>query len=259
MFYFHPDRTHLWHCAIFGLATLAACESPSAHRSRVPARPATTSDAAMHLPPHSADSLANQPKSSPVPLPDSTVKISKTVAPGLVVTIRGTYVTDHERIRANPQRILLINQCGQVIYTDTTTDFLYDQPFKASPYPIWLPTGRNRGELVLYVAGPLDPGRRFFVDAGHTVKVDTLPIFTEKARNLDKDPALELSGYNWPGPAERWDSAGYSWTTYKPRLYYEIRATGLVLDSALTKQKALAWYGIFRGFAYLNKPKIRLR
>jgi hypothetical protein len=123
-----------------------------------------------------------------------------------------------------------------------------------------VPTGKGAGELLIEVQSPPDIGlaRRFFIKQGHVEKTDTLPIFEEKARNLDNDPRPEFSGQRYSG--EQWDDGkGHYFTSYSPMLYYEVRPTGLVLDTALTKRKAITQYGVFRGFGYSEKPGIRIK
>ncbi len=248
------------------LFSLAACEpkspatSPPATAPSITARPDTarlgrgptqgSPATAALLTAHATFSLS--PNAAP------GVTTSKLVAPDLAVTISGIYPTDDERVK--PQRILLIKQHERVIYTDTTADFLYEEPFKSSIYPLWVPTGKGAGELLLEVQSPPDLGlaRRFFIRQGQVIKTDTLPIFEQKARNLDNDPHPELGGRRYSG--EQWDDRkGHYFTSYSPILYYEMRPAGLVLDTALTKRKAIAQYGVFRGFGYSAKPGIRIK
>jgi hypothetical protein len=147
-----------------------------------------------------------------------------------------------------------------VSYADTVADFLYAKPFESDVYPLWVPTGQGAGELLLGIQIPPDVGftRRFFIKDGHVAKTDTLPAFEEKARNLDTDSHLEIGGYRYSG--EVWDDGkAHYYTSYNPKLYYEMRPTGLVLDTALTKRKAIAQYGVFRGFDYSDKPGIRVK
>ena len=181
------------------------------------------------------------------------------VVPGLLVTTSGVPVSDDTT--AAPRRILTIRQNGRIIYADTTADFLYrdpDEPEMAL-YPLWVPTGLGRGELLVRVATPpdLDFLRRFVVSGQHVVCRDTLPAFNERARNLDQDPALEFSGVRYSSEVIGDDGHGYLSTTYSPLLCYEVRPTGLVLDTALTIRRTRARYGKFYGFKYLKKQVIR--
>lgn len=235
------------------VAALAACESrPAATDLRVASQ--TPTPAAAPVP--AADSVGP-------PLPTEAaapvwLEASRTVAPGLVVFTKGTLETANSKVA--PQRILQIRRAGRVLYADTTADFSYPTTAEQRRYPLWLPTGPGRGELLIRVASPpnLDLVRRFLLEGPRVTRLDTLPAFEEAARNLDGDSLLEFSGYRSSG--EVWDDAnGHRWTSYNPKLYYEVRPTGLVLDSALTKQKALADYGVFRGFQYSDRPGIRLK
>lgn len=180
------------------------------------------------------------------------------VAPGLVVYTKG--IPEADNLPTEPQRILIIKRHGQILYADTTADFIYPTSSLGPRYPIWLPTAQAKGELLIRIASPpdLDIVQRFFLDGSRILQIDTLPVFDEAARNLDKDHLLEFSGYQTS--SEVWDDGkGHFYTSYNPKLYYEIRPTGLVLDSALTKQKAFAQYGVFRGFNYSEKPGIRIK
>lgn len=237
------------------VATLVACESrPAATDRRVASRaptpaaePVVTADIVEPLLPTKA--AANAP---------SWQEASQTVAPGLVVFTRGTVETTDSAVV--PRRILQIRRNGQILYADTTAEFSYPLTAEQRRYPLWLPTGPGRGELLVRLASPpnLDIVRRFFLDGQRVTHLDTLPAFDEAARNLDSDSLLEFSGYRNSG--EVWeDDDGHRRTSYNPLLYYEIRPTGLVLDSTLIKQKALARYGVFRGFQYSDKPGIRLK
>jgi hypothetical protein len=255
-----PNPLHLASLAL-ALTSLAGCE----HKSPATSPPTTAQPVAVQ--PDTTFLVSGLPQDSIIPpepiaaIPSDVVPVitkSKLVALNLAVTISGTYATDNEQV--NPKRILLIKQHSQVIYTDTTADFLYEEPFKSSIYPLWVPTGRGSGELLIEVQSPLDLGlaRRFFIKNGHVIKTDTLPVFEEKARNLDEDPRSELGGYRYSG--EQWDDGkGHYFTSYNPKLYYEIRPTGLLLDTALTKRRAIEQFGVFRGFAYSEKPGIRIK
>lgn len=233
------------------VAVAVACESrpvatglPGA--SQAPA-PIVAVDSAVRQSPTTA--AANTP---------TWLEAGKTVAPGLVVFTKGTLETAGPAM--TPQRILQIRRNGRVLYADTTADFSYPTTAEQRRYPLWLPTKPGRGELLVRVASPpdLDIVRRFFLAGQRVTRIDTLPAFDEAASNLDSDSLLEFSGYRHAG--EVWDDgSGHARTSYNPKLYYEVRPTGLVLDSVLTKQKAIAHYGVFRGFQYSDKPGIRLK
>lgn len=240
---------------------LAACEHKAPATSQPTAAPpiAALPDTAHLVTLSPQDSIITIGPVPASPAPDYTLQVeeSKAVTPELSVTVKGTLVSD---AIPNPQRVITIRQRGQLIYADTSADFLYAKPFESGVYPLWVPTGQGAGELLLGIESPPDLGfaRRFFIKAKHIVKADTLPIFEEKARNLDEDPRPELGGRRYSG--EVWDDGkGHYYTSYSPKLYYEVRPTGLVLDTALTKRKAIAQYGVFRGFEYSDKPGIRVK
>jgi hypothetical protein len=200
-------------------------------------------------------SLASAAASAKPVLP---IEESKTAAPGLVVYTKGIPAADG--LPTEPQRIFLIKRYGRVLYADTTADFIYPTSPSKQRYPLWLPTAHAKGALLIRIANPpdLDIVRRFLINGQRVIRIDTLPAFDEAAQNLDEDPLLEFGGYQ--ASSAVWDDdKGHYWTSYNPKLYYEIRPTGLVLDSALTKQKAIAQYGVFRGFTYSEKPGISIK
>lgn len=197
------------------------------------------------------------------PAPDTVWLVTeqrREVAPGLVVEVRGTPVSSDPD--AVPRRVLTIRRGGHIIYADTAADFLYSADTTSAGrrlYPLWILTGRGRGELLVRVASPpdFDLVRRFAVSGQHVSCRDTLPAFDASARNLDRDAWLEYGGYRQSG--EQWtDEQGHFWQAYNPRLYYEQRPTGLVLDAALTQRKALAQYGVFRGYRFSENPGVRV-
>ena len=254
----------------FLLSALVACESKPAATSYSVAAIKTDSNiidttnsatATTLLPVETA--VAANPATSfasdtAIAKPVLPIEESITVAPGLVVYTKGVSVTDN--LPTEPRRILVIKRYGQALYADTTADFLYPTSSTNKGYPRWLPTQQAKGELLVRIASPpyLDIVRRFFINGSQVVKIDTLPAFDETAKNLDKDSLLEFGGYRTT--SEVWDDGkGHFWTSYNPKLYYEIRPTGLVLDSVLTKQKAIAQYGVFRGFNYSDKPGISIK
>lgn len=255
-----PQLLYLVSLTLWLAITLAACENKSpATRLPIAAPQAAASPDTAHLVTLSPQDSILLVGSAASPTPDSVLKIeeSKKVTAELNVTVKGTLVSDAVK---NPQRVIIIRQRNQVIYADTIADFLYAKPFEADAYPLWVPTGQGAGELLLGIQIPPDLGfaRRFFIKNGHVVKTDTLPISEEKARNLDTDSRLEIGGRRYSG--EVWDDGkGHYYTSYNPKLYYEVRPTGLVLDTALTKRKAIAQYGVFRGFEYSDKPGIRIK
>lgn len=157
--------------------------------------------------------------------------------------------------------VFTIEQHHRVIYRDTTDGLAVDEeladPAVRKDYPLWIPTGRDAGELLIaYNNRPSkDRAQRFTIRAGRVAKLDTLPTFDGPAKNLDKDGQLEYGGRADYG--ENWeDERGRHRQSYNPVVYYEICPTGLVLDSALTRRRAVAQYGAFYGYRYSAKPII---
>lgn len=155
---------------------------------------------------------------------------------------------------------ILLN--GRVIYRDTANGMTYDfseQPEIRKRYPMWLPTGQANGELLVAFNNPpsKELARRFYISNGRIAKIDTVLTFDGPAKDWDEDGKLEFRGAL--DYSQLWDDEqGKRWTTYDPTLYYEIRLTGLVLDSALTKQKVKEEYGVFMGFNPSEKPGVLL-
>jgi hypothetical protein len=189
-----------------------------------------------------------------------------TVAPGVVVSYKSIPRPDTAVVR-DPCDIKIdftIRRFGKIIYRDITDGCAYDPSLVDSAiqkvYPLWVPTSKDSGELlVLFNNRPSkDLARRFFIKSQQVIKIDTLLTFDGPAHDVDKDGKQEFSGlYDY---GEVWDDGkGHYFTSYNPKLYYEIRPTGLVLDTALTRRKAIARYGVFRGFEYSDKPGIHVK
>jgi hypothetical protein len=129
-----PKPLHLFGFALT-LISLAACERKSPTSSLPATAPPITArpDTTRLTSGLAQDSLAAAAAiAAPESLPPNAapgITKSKLVAPDLAVTISGTYPTDDERVK--PKRTLLIKQHERVIYTDTTADFLYEEPFKS--------------------------------------------------------------------------------------------------------------------------------
>lgn len=192
--------------------------------------------------------------------------VDTTVAPGLVVGYHSISRADTSVVR-DPGDIKItftIRQAGKEIYRDTTDGLAYDltalEPPARQLYPLWIPTGPGRGELLTaFDNRPLKAlARRFFIEPGRVARIDTLLTFDGPARDVDQDGRPEFSGfYSW---GEQWEDAqGRLRQLYVPTLYYEVRPGGLLLDSALTQRKAKARYGAFYGYQDSDKPVIYAR
>ncbi|MFD1470803.1 hypothetical protein ACFQ48_21435 [Hymenobacter caeli] len=190
----------------------------------------------------------------------------KTVAPGLLVIINSVPVaaTDIIRDSSELKLIFTIKRDHKVIFCDTADDgFMYSfytMPETERLYPIWVPTGPGAGELLVAFNNrpSKELARRFYIKNNQVVKTDTLLTFNGPAKDVDNDGKLEFAGSG--GFGEVWDDdQGKRWTTYNPVLYYEVRPTGLVLDSILTRRNILAQYGVFQGFDASNSPGILMK
>ncbi len=187
----------------------------------------------------------------------------KTVAPGLLVTIRSVPVaaTDIIRDSSELRLIFTIERDHKVIFRDTADDgFMYSyyaMPETERLYPIWVPMGPGAGELLVAFNNrpSKELARRFYIKNNQVIKIDTLLTFNGPAKDVDNDGKLEFAGFG--GFGEEWDDdQGRHRQTYNPVLYYELRPTGLVLDSVLTRRKILAQYGVFQGFDASDSPGI---
>ena len=187
----------------------------------------------------------------------------RTVTPGLVVIVKSIRPADTAIIRepSDLRLTLTIERNNKVIYRDTADDGLrydyYAMPTTKQLYPLWIPTGANMGELlVAFNNRPFkELAQRFFIQNDRIVKIDTLLTFNEPAKDYDHDGKKEFAGFYSYG--EEWDDEkGQHRIMYVPTLYYELRSAGLVLDSALTKRKVLAEYGVFQGFEDTGQPGI---
>lgn len=154
--------------------------------------------------------------------------------------------------------VLTIKQNQRVIFRDTTGDGLayteYSEPTTARLYPLWIPTGPGAGQLlVAYNGRPLkDRARRFHIQNQRVMSIDTLLTFDGPPRDVDQDGRLEFAGLDDYSEGMS-DAQGHPLDVYNPVLYYEAGPAGLVLDSALTRRRAIARYGAFHGFAYSDK------
>lgn len=206
--------------------------------------------------------VAHESASGDVPALHEPFEERKTVAPGLVIVIKSIQQPSTAVIR-DPLDIKVtfsILQAGKVIYRDTADGMTYDFSERreiAKQYPIWIPTGQTNGELL--VASDNRPfkevARRYFIRNNRIGKIDTLPVFNGPAKDQDNDGKREFAGAL--SYSETWaDEHGKRYITYDPTLYYEVRPTGLVLDSVLTTQKIKAEYGVFKGFQFVGQLKI---
>lgn len=266
----HIFRACCGGCLLAATLGFASCEhkpapaTTQATTAAQPAGPTAAPPATPSQPKAVADTLAATDSSSG----DNTelhkpFKNVKVLAPGLAVVIASVPVPASAVIRepSNLRLTFSITYNGSVIFRDTANDGLtytyYSMPQTEKLYPLWLPTGRGSGELLVAFNNrpSKELARRFFIKDFRVVKVDTLLTFSGPATDLDKDGKLEYAGfYDF---SETWqDEQGRTRQPYVPTLYYEVRPSGLFLDSVLTKRKAKAQYGAFYGYEDSDKPVI---
>ncbi|MGI4833528.1 MAG: hypothetical protein ACRYFK_08720 [Janthinobacterium lividum] len=245
-----------------GLLALAACESrPPAGQNTPVASGVGPAAPPASAPPDTLGAVSAPPLSTNLPRPYFRTKM---VAPGLEVRIASVPVPANSSVAPaseGPPLVLTIRRGHQVIFCDTTDDGLayteFSEPTTQALYPLWVSAGPGAGQLLVAFNNrpSKDLARRFYVQQGRVTKIDTLLTFDGPAKDVDGDGRREFSGFYDYG--EVWDDAqGRRHRVYVPTLYYEIRPTGLVLDSALTKRRAIAQYGAFYGFTYSADPVI---
>ncbi|PJJ60840.1 hypothetical protein CLV45_2274 [Hymenobacter chitinivorans DSM 11115] len=232
--------------------TTAAAPTPPPSSVSIPAKPALAT--AREDAPDSA--------SGDVAALHEPFEENKLVAPGLSIKIKSIPAAVNAIVK-DPFDIKVtfaIIQNKQIIYQDTADAMTYDFSEESATqalYPLWMPTGQGSGELLVAFDNrpSKELARRFVIVKSQVVKIDTLPVFDAAAKDWDQDGKRELAGAM--GYSETWDDPqGKARITYDPTLYYEVRPTGLVLDSALTKQKVRAEYGVFLGFKSSQTPGI---
>lgn len=138
--------------------------------------------------------------------------------------------------------LLILTRNGHRLFADSSnTEYRFDNPL----YPIV----QKLDDETIEVLVELDnrPNRNllklFIVKDEKIVRVEELPTFIKGPSNLDSDSLLEYAGF--------WDYHElHDFITYDPLIYYELRSTGITLDSALTIAKNKDIYGDFHGFSY---------
>ncbi|MBJ6110987.1 hypothetical protein JAO73_18335 [Hymenobacter sp. BT523] len=208
------------------------------------------------------DLTQTQPSGNVSKLHEIAFEEKKVLASGLLVVIKSIHQPDSAIIR-DPFDVKVtfsILQNHKVIYQDTANGMTYDfdeQPVINTLYPLWIPTGKTAGELLVAFDNrpSKELARRFYIKDGRVAKIDTLLTFDGPAKDYDKDGKLEFAGFYDFG--EEWDDdKGRHRQMYVPTLYYEIMPNGLQLDSVLTEKQARADYGAFLGFKDSSQPGI---
>lgn len=257
----HVLKTDSGFCILLGALLLLGCDHrPAATRHPAsPPPPAAAAATRIAILP-AQDTPATDAATGDIPALHEPVVVTKTVAPGLQLIISSVPVADTAVVRepSDLQLVLTIRKNQRVIFRDTVADGLtytkYSEPQTSRLYPIWVPTGPEAGQLlVAYNNRPSkDRARRFHIRGNQVVSLDTLPTFDGPARDLDHDGRLEYGGRNDYGEGLS-DAQGRALSFYNPVRYYELRPTGLVFDSVLTRRRATAQYGSFHGYQYSER------
>lgn len=272
MFFHQPNTCWRQLAIICSTSALAACGSPSAPTSQptIAQQPAASPDTTsfISLSPNDSIIVAGSAPALNGDIPELhslAIDDSITLVPSL--TVKYQSIPHPAASSSDPHDLPLsfsIRRSGKIIFRDTTDGYSHDPTLVDSAirkiYPLWIPTGKEAGELlVLFNNRPSkDLARRFFIRGRRVTKIDTLLTFDGPARDVDGDGKREFAGFRDYG--EEWDDEqGRHRRAYNPILYYEVRPTGLALDSALTIRKVRAQYGKFYGFNYSVKPVILVK
>jgi len=149
--------------------------------------------------------------------------------------------------------LFILTHKNKQLYLDTSlTEYEFGDKF----YPIVRQLDKETFEILVEVNDrPSKNYLKYFkVHIDKIVNTEKLPTFISSASNLDTDYNLELAGFwDW---GETWGDNG-SLTAYNPIIYYELRPSGITLDSTLTINKNKEIYGDFHGFKYNEKVEIK--
>jgi hypothetical protein len=149
--------------------------------------------------------------------------------------------------------LFILTHKNKEFYLDTS---LTEYEFGDKLYPIFRQLDKKTFEILVEVNDrPSKNYLKYFkVYQDKIVSTEKLPTFISRASNLDTDDNLELAGFwDW---GETWDENGLL-TAYNPLIYYELRPSGITLDSTLTVSKNKEIYGDFQGFKYNEKIEIK--
>jgi hypothetical protein len=149
--------------------------------------------------------------------------------------------------------LFILTHKNKQLYVDTS---LTEYEFGDKLYPIVRQLDKETFEILVEVNNR--PSKNYLkyvkVHQEKIIGTEQLPTFISSASNLDTDDNLELAGFwDW---SETWGDNG-SLTVYNPIIYYELKPTGITLDSALTINKNKKIYGDFHGFKYNEKVEIK--
>lgn len=149
--------------------------------------------------------------------------------------------------------LFVLTHKGKQIYLDTS---LIEYEFGDKLYPIVRQLDKETFEILVEVNDRPSKNylKHFKVHQDKIVSIEKLQTFISGAANLDKDENLEFAGFGDRG--ETWGDNG-SLTAYNPIIYYELKPSGIVLDSTLTISKSKEVYGDFYGFKYDSEVVIK--
>ena len=208
----------------------------------------------------SACSSGNVPKTVSSPdLPVDTLQVESNIENQIEKTIK----LDHGfeiKVGRNEDlgtvqvySFFILTHNNKQIYIDTS---FTEYEFGDSLYPIIRAIDHETFEVLVEINDrPLKNYVKYFkVFQDQIIYTEKMPTFFPRALNFDEDENLELAGF-W-GVGETWGD-NYSLTGYNPIIYYEIRPTGITLDSTLTITKNREFYGDFYGFQYNGKIEFK--
>lgn len=149
--------------------------------------------------------------------------------------------------------LFILTHNDKQIYIDTS---FTEYEFTDTLYPIVRAIDHETFEVLVEINDrPLKNYVKYFkVFQDQIIYTEKMPTFFPRALNFDEDENLELAGF-W-GVGETWGN-NYSLTGYNPIIYYEIRPTGITLDSTLTITKNREFYDDFYGFQYNVKIEFK--
>lgn len=179
-------------------------------------------------------------------------KIQKTINIGNGFEILVGEEEDFEKFKT--YTLFKLKRNDTEIYLDNS---LTEYEFGNKLYPLILPLGNESFEILVEVNDR--PTKNYLkllrVNGNKLQKVDKLPTFITKAKNLDSDEELEFAGF-WDFPQVGSDGNGQEITAYNPILFYQFTKNGLKLDSALTMERNIEIYGKFSGYEFKESIEV---
>ena len=149
--------------------------------------------------------------------------------------------------------LFILTHKNKQLYLDTS---LTEYEFGDKLYPLVRQLDNETFEILVEVNDRPNKNylKYFKVRQDKIVSTENLPTFISSSSNLDTDDNLEFAGF-WDG-GETWGDNG-SLTAYNPIIYYELKPSGITLDSILTISKNKEFYSDFHGFKYNEKVEIK--